>query len=49
MEKPATASVTANRIVCDDNLKFMAGLPDACCDLIYAINRDSHLFTTMGT
>jgi site-specific DNA-methyltransferase (adenine-specific) len=23
-------------IVCDDNLRFMAGLPDAGCDLIYA-------------
>ena len=23
-------------IACDDNLRFMEGLPDACCDLIYA-------------
>ncbi|MDM8004702.1 MAG: site-specific DNA-methyltransferase [Phycisphaerae bacterium] len=36
MEKPATASIETGRIVCGDNVAFMAGLPDACCDLIYA-------------
>lgn len=36
MEKPADVSIQTNRIVCGDNLDLMAGLPDACCDLIYA-------------
>lgn len=26
----------AGRVVCGDNLEVMAGLPDACCDAIYA-------------
>lgn len=32
---PADNPVDAGRVVCVDNLEFMSGLPDACCDLIY--------------
>ena len=35
-DRPSTASdFPLDRIVCADNLAFMAGLPDACLDLIY--------------
>lgn len=28
--------MNVDRVICGDNLTVMAGLPDACCDLIYA-------------
>ena len=35
-ELPQVAGVPVDRVAESDNLPFMAGLPDACCQLIYA-------------
>jgi site-specific DNA-methyltransferase (adenine-specific) len=36
MTQPQRESIEAGRILCADNLEFMSGLPEACCDLVYA-------------
>jgi len=36
MTEPLNTRIETGRVVCADNLEFTSGLPDACCDLIYA-------------